>query len=489
MKMNYKLLEYVLNNSINGVVIVENDFSIKYMNKRAKEILELEDSYENHHLYEFFLLEELDKLERQGIDEFDKLHYKNKTLSVSTLLIDNLMGFSGKAYILQDISKYKNIVDQIDKYKELNKTLECIIHSSYDGIYVTDGQANTLMINSAYERITGIKSEEVLGRNMNDLVKEGLFSQSSSLLAIQERRQVTIRQLIKQSKEVLVTSTPVFYKNTITHVVTNVRDISELVDLKIELMDTKALNERYLTELEYIKSKLIDTPEIVVRDRNMYKVIEMSLRVARVDTTVLLNGETGVGKGELSKFIHKNSPRSKGCFVEVNCGAIPQNLIESELFGYEKGAFTGASSKGKIGLFELANNGTIFLDEISELSLDLQVKLLKIIEDKRVIRLGGNKSIPIDVRIIAATNKNIKEMVEKGKFRDDLYYRLNVVPIYIYALKERKDDIIPLSIKFLNDFNRKYNMDKKLAPSVLNKFLDSTTFHVVIFLITWIFYL
>ena len=211
----------------------------------------------------------------------------------------------------------------------------------------------------------------------------------------------------------------------------------------------------------------VDLSNIIFRSGEMQRIIEMTLRVAQVDSTVLLLGESGVGKGMVSKLIHKNSDRNKGPFIRVDCAGIPDSLVESELFGYEKGAFTGAKPEGKPGFFELANDGTLFLDEIGEIPLSSQSKLLRFLEDHEIIRVGGTASKEINVRIIAATNKNIEEMISQKKFREDLYYRLNVVPIYIPALKERRDDILPLIHYFLEKFNKDYKKNKSLSPGTV----------------------
>ncbi len=473
MRVTDEVFKYVLKNSINGIIIVGSNGEILYLNDRGREILEISENQQGSFLTEFLEPEKLEQLQDYNDQDFHKIKFKDKILIGSRLTIDQSEEGRLECYILQDISKFESVADEINKYKVLNEKLHWIIESSFDGIFVTDGAANVLMLNSAYERITGIKKEDLIGKNMRDLVRDGVYSQSGSLMVIEKRRQITLRQLLKHGKEILITSTPVFSKdNGIMYIVTNVRDISELVNLKNQLLNTRALNERYLAELEHMKNKLIENPEIIVKDQNMFKIIEMALMVAKVDTTLLLNGETGVGKGQLSKLIHKNSYRAKESFIEVNCGAIPQNLIESELFGYEKGAFTGANIKGKTGLFELASKGTILLDEISELTPDLQVKLLKVLEDKVVYRIGGEAPIPVNARVIAATNKNLQEMVNEGSFREDLFYRLNVVPIYLPPLRERRDDIIPLSLKFLSDFNKRHQMNKYFSPNVLNPLLN-----------------
>lgn len=198
-------------------------------------------------------------------------------------------------------------------------------------------------------------------------------------------------------------------------------------------------------------------------DKKTLDMISASSRVALVDSTVLITGETGVGKEEVAKYIHKHSARSKKPFIAVNCGAIPENLVESELFGYEKGSFTGARQEGKMGLLEVADQGTVFLDEVGELLLEIQVKLLRALETRTVTRIGGSQPIPIDIRVISATNRNLLEMVKEHQFREDLYYRLRVVPIHIPALRDRTDDIIPLTKLFLAQYNKKYGLNKDLS--------------------------
>ncbi len=357
--------------------------------------------------------------------------------------------------MFQDTSIYSKIKDIID--------------SSYDGMYITDGAANTIMVNKAYERIAGIKVEELIGRNMKDLVQEGYISQSATLLVLGNRRINTIEQDFRTGKKALVTSTPVFdQEGNITMVVTNVRDITELYELREKLHEKENLTKKYSIELEKMRMEVLKNTDLIVRDRKMLNVVQIAKRIAPLDTTLLLTGETGVGKDEVAKFVYKNSSRSTKQFIKINCGAIPEALIEAELFGYEKGAFTGANKEGKMGLFEVADEGTLFLDEIGELPLDMQVKLLRVLQDNEFQRVGGVKLIKTDVRIIAATNRNLEEMVEEKTFREDLYYRLNIVPIYIPPLRERQDDIIPLINYFLCRLNKKYGFKKTFSTEALN---------------------
>ncbi|UZW13610.1 sigma 54-interacting transcriptional regulator [Clostridium pasteurianum] len=359
--------------------------------------------------------------------------------------------------------------EDIDTLRFRIKQLYQVIESSYDGIYITDGNANTIFINRSYEEITGMKRTEMIGKNMKYLKNNNYISDSGTLMVLKSGKNVTIEQEFKSGKTVLVSSSPIFNeKGDITMVVTNVRDVTELYELKEQLKKNKELTEKYYSQVEAMRNQLLNFSDLVAEDSKMIYILEVAEKVAKVDTTVLLLGETGVGKEKIAKYIHKNSTRKSKSFVKIDCGAIPENLIESELFGYEKCAFTGANKYGKIGLFELGDGGTIFLDEVGELPLNMQVKLLRVLQEGEIKRVGGTDTIKVDVRIIAATNRNLEDMVNKNTFREDLYYRLNVVPITILPLRKRKDDIEPLIKHFLNTFNKKYRFNKVITCSAIN---------------------
>lgn len=346
--------------------------------------------------------------------------------------------------------------------------LDAIINNSFSGIYITDGNANTINLNKAYEAITGLKRSEVIGRNMKDLVRDGLISDSGSMRAINEHKMVVLQQEFKTGKKALITSTPVYDSDgEIIMVVTNVNDITEVYSLKKAVAMKNEQEMMLREELELIRGKLFNNGNLIAVDEATLSVVLMADKVAPMDSTVMLIGETGVGKEVFAEYIYKNSQRRGESFIRVNCGAIPANLIESELFGYEKGAFTGANKNGKRGLFEIANNGTLFLDEIGELPLDLQVKLLRVLQEQEITRVGGVEPIKIDTRIIAATNRNLKNMVELKEFREDLFYRLMVFPIYVPPLKDRKKDIVPLAEMYLEHLNRKYGVKKYFSEKAL----------------------
>jgi PAS domain S-box-containing protein len=375
----------------------------------------------------------------------------------------------GAVAVLQDISELENISRELEIVKELNRELDAIIESSHDGLYLTNGEGITLRVNEAFEKMTGVPASEMVGHNVEELVKErGIVSESVSALVLQQKKPVTIIQRTLAGRTALTTGTPVFdRKGRIFRVVSNIRDITELMLLKQQLEQAQGLSKHYESELRALQMKY-DTEKLIVGSRIMKDLLENVTRIAQVESTVLITGESGTGKELIAETIHINSPRRNGPFIKINCGAIAKNLLESELFGYDPGAFTGAKKGGRAGYFELADGGTILLDEISELPLGLQASLLRVIQNKEIIRVGGEKTIPVDVRIIAATNRDLGQLVVNQQFREDLYYRLNVVPVEVPPLRARKEEIPLLAAHFIKLFNRKYNMQKELFPDVID---------------------
>ena len=337
-----------------------------------------------------------------------------------------------------------------------------ILDSISDAVFIDDSRGYTLWCNKACCDLYKITQEEVEGMHVLDLEKSGIFSPSVANLVLEQGKEVTIMHKNKEGKHLLSTGTPIKDSSgRITKVITTSRDITELSTLQNKLQTVQGT-------LEDMKSldKLSDKG-IIANSHSMFNVMQLAKKLATVDSTVLITGESGVGKGLIAQLLHENGSRKDFPFVTVNCGAIPENLIESELFGYERGAFTGSKAEGKKGLFEAAQEGTIFLDEISELPLNLQVKLLQVIQEREIIHVGGVKKIPIDVRIISATNKDLHMLVEQGRFREDLYYRLNVVPINVPPLRERPEDILPLIQKYLIKYNEKLKEHKQIDPNSL----------------------
>jgi len=353
--------------------------------------------------------------------------------------------------------------------KEMMKQLDAIIDSSYDGLWICDHEGKVVRINKASEKINGIKADQVLGKKMEDLVREGLIDRSVTLEVLKNRTTVTIIQQLKNGKQLLVTGNPVLDdREEIFLVVVNERDITELNRLRNELEENRALAQGYRFEISQLQKRKGLLSMTLIRSESMHRVLNTAMKVAQVDSTVMIRGESGVGKGQISKLIHQTSPRKDSPFIRVDCGAIPESLIESELFGYEEGAFTGARAKGKPGLFELAEGGTLFLDEVGEIPLSVQVKLLRFLEENEVVRVGGSTAKRISARVISATHRNLEDMVKKREFREDLFFRMNVVPIRIPPLRERVEDIPPLIHFFLKQFNNRCSAKKAILPRVVD---------------------
>jgi len=352
----------------------------------------------------------------------------------------------------------------------LGASFKDVIECLYDGIYITDDKSITVMVNSAFEKMTGIKASEVLGKDVRDLVKEGCFHESVSEMVRTKKTRVSISQKYKTGKEVLTTGNPIFDNNgNIIMVVTNIRDMTDLNRLNRKLTYSHEIVSEYRKKIQVLQQESTISSNIIARSASMKSVLELASRVGDTDANIFIFGDTGVGKDRIAHFIHDGNHLSKtGILVKIDCGAIPENLLESELFGYVGGAFTGAKKTGKIGLLELANNGTVFLNEINSLPLSLQSKLLQFIQDHEIKRVGGTKSKTVDVRLICASNQDLKQLIQRNEFREDLYYRLNVVPIYIPPLKERREDVIPLCKEYMNVFNQKHSRHKILTDDALN---------------------
>ena len=363
---------------------------------------------------------------------------------------------------------------KLDEFRDKGLAeLEAIINSSYDGMFITDGEGVVLRLNQAYERISGLKAADVVGKSMKQLVAEKYYDQSVTLLVIEKGERITINQTVRGDRKLLVTGNPIFdEEGKLTRVVTNVRDVTELTSLQEQLSRTKEQTRRYETELSHLRSLQMDEKEIIYRSRSMAQAVDTAAKVAEVSSTVLITGDSGTGKELIAKLIHKRSKGVAKPFIKINCAALPEQLLESELFGYEGGAFTGAKKEGKPGLFELAHGGTLFLDEVGDMPSVLQMKLLRAIQDREIMRVGGTTPVKVNVRIIAATHRDLLAMAAAGAFRQDLYYRLMVVPIHLPPLRDRKEDIPLLVMHFLEKFNAHFGYNKTMSPQVIDKLID-----------------
>lgn len=348
------------------------------------------------------------------------------------------------------------------------RQLVSIFEAMADGVWVCDATPRLLWINSACEQLNDIKREEVCGKTVEELLVQGNYDADVTSRVLRERRPVAINQKVRSGRTLLVNGVPVFGDDgEITYVVGSERDLTELNLLREELDRNHQLNRKINSELLAMKLRDLKMKEIVAESEAMARAMETALRVADFDATVLLTGPTGSGKSLIARVIHEGSSRHDRPFMSLNCGAIPQTLIEAELFGYVTGAFTGAQKGGKSGLIEVADGGTLFLDEIDAFPLDVQVKLLTFFDTQGFIRVGGTKVHSVDVRIITATNQDLGEYVKSGKFREDLWFRLNVVPLALPALRERREDIPPLVHNILDRLGARYGIAHHVSPEVL----------------------
>ncbi|MDQ7096813.1 sigma 54-interacting transcriptional regulator [Desulfosporosinus sp. PR] len=391
------------------------------------------------------------------IEAFNRAYISNRTPIMED---GNVVGAVG---VFQDISEIESALHELKVLNELNAELNTVLNSSYDGILVTDELGRVLRTNSAACSLCCLEEQDILQQFIDDVLQ---MQRPSLWKSILRGRKAVTKEV--STRHLLITGNPVFKEDgTLRRVIFNLRDLSLLHELRDELKTSQELTHQYCQELNSLRKG----GNIIAHSPKMLSVLDLAKRVAPVDSSVFIRGESGVGKEVIAKFIHENSKRSSGRFIQVNCAAIPENLLESELFGYEGGAFTGSRKEGKPGLFELANQGTLLLDEIGDLPLILQSKLLRVIQEREFVRVGGTKIRKIDVRLISATHRDISAMVEKGLFREDLFFRLHVVPLYIPSLRERREDILPLVHSFRDSVYQKYGLDKDFAPEVLQWFL------------------
>jgi PAS domain S-box-containing protein len=374
-----------------------------------------------------------------------------------------MLFFPRKAYNQDFLSKYPKVI-------ELKQELEAIMNLSGELVTITDSEGIVLRVNKACEQILGVKESDFVGKSASIMEKEGIIDASSTKHVIKHQRKVTMNQTTKSGRRLMVEGHPIFKDDgTLSRVINISKDLTEISNLQKKLEETKNVLDYYQQELSILQKK---DQTMVIKSKAMEKVYELACRVADVDATIFLQGETGVGKEVLARTIHNMSNRKDAPFIKVNCAAIPESIMESELFGYSKGTFTGGNKEGKKGLALAAHKGTLFLDEIGDLPINLQAKLLQLLQEKQFTPLGETKPVKVDVRFIAATNRNLEDMVRQGTFREDLYYRLFVIPITIPSLSERKEDIPFLINHFIDTYSQKYNLYKTFDKEVVQFFID-----------------
>lgn len=446
-----ELVGLCLDNTKEGILVCSREWDILYCNDRAVTLLISDREGIQNNLKNAFLEEDFFLLSQ------------NHNLTLKNLEIRLIPGEKNFCIILNDLSAETKMAEKLEKIKQLNRELQFMLEQySDDTIYIADANGNTLYAGEGVAQNCGVKSSFLKGKNVADLEKKGIFNPSVTLKVLESKQPEVVIQNTLANRRIISFGTPIFNgKNELTKVVSISRDISQQINngtLISQLGEEKSLQD-----------SLALYPDFVTCSETLHDVVELVKIISSVNSTVLISGETGTGKDVIARMIHKLSMRSDQAFIKVNCGAIAPNLVESELFGYETGAFTGANKQGKVGLIEAAHGGTLFLDEISELPLNQQVKLLQVLQERRLTRVGSTKTVDVDIRVIAASNRSLEKMVAEGQFREDLFYRLNVLPINIPSLRDRKGDIALLTKHFLKRFNVDYAQNKKISKEALAK--------------------
>lgn len=457
------------------LIIVDNSESVIYANRKARtQLQKVNSAIQGKKLSKFMALPQLENVLHEGVSYCcipGVIGGHSAAVNISPVEINR--DIVGAVIAFDDDACDDNYITTLKLCNSISRELESVFNASYDEIVVADSQGTVIKMNTVFRKFYNLESEDFVGKNVYELEKAGIFCPSVTLKVLREKKRVSIIQKTNTDKVLFVTGHPVFDagKNLIS-VISMAKDITEMQKLKEKLEQVEKTAQKYYYQLELLKQKEERDELIQYRSSQMNRVMTMAVKTARVDSNLLITGESGVGKSILADAIHKMSSRSDREMVSVNCGAIPESLLESEFFGYEKGAFTGARAEGKLGKLDLADKGTLFLDEISELPLQMQVKLLKVIQEKKFMRVGGTKTIESDFRLIAATNKSLEAEVKAGRFREDLFYRLNVVPIEIPPLRERKEDIILLVNHFWEKLNRKYGTNRRIDPVVYDNLTE-----------------
>lgn len=441
----------IFHSSHDGMIVIDEYAYITDMNESAAQLLGVDkDEVIGRHILSVLPSSGLPRVLKTRQTEFHQeveLANGKKIIATRIPIIDDSGKLFGALAVFKDITELVALAEEITDLKEIRMMLEAIIHSSEEAISVVDENGNGILINPAYTRLTGLTEEDVIGKPATADIAEG---ESMHMQVLKTRRPVRGARMKvgPKNRDVIVNVAPIIVDGVLKGSVGVIHDVSEIQRLTAELNRARQIIRTLEAKYSFA--------DIIGESGEMKVAIEQAKLAAKTPATILLRGESGTGKELFAHAIHNASDRKYNKFIRVNCAAIPETLLESELFGYEEGAFSGARRGGKRGLFEEANNGSIFLDEIGELSASTQAKLLRVLQEREIVRVGGTKPIPINVRVIAATNVNLEKAIAEGAFREDLYYRLNRMPIYIPPLRARKEDIPALCRHLIQKLNQDY---------------------------------
>ncbi|MDF2677291.1 MAG: hypothetical protein K0Q97_1609 [Bacillota bacterium] len=457
------------NNLNTGYILTDDKYNILYCNELFKKFIGLSLSdILNKKVTVFFQDIKVDKKQ-----ELYPVRYGDNSIYYVMQEEIKIYNYELNAFFFHDFSLDSELEKQIQRLNTQQYLYNEMFNKLDDGIYITDEEGTTIYVNDAFLNLSGLTREQVIGKTVYELRSFDILPNSCCAKVIETNGPVTTINNYYKGQRCLVSGSPIYDENgKLAKTIAVIRDVSELEVLmktiaKEDNLFIKSRNNYNIKPQEFGKDA-----EIVVYNDKMKKIYDKAKKVASVDSTILILGETGVGKDFIATNIYKMySSVSSGKFIKINCGAVPEHLLESEFFGYEEGAFTGANKGGKKGLFEEASGGILYLDEIGDMPYTLQVKLLSALNDKMFYRIGGIKPVEFNARVIAATNVELKKLVDEKKFRADLYYRLNVVRFVIPPIRQRKEDIIPLSQQFIEYYNNKYGKNCYFTPNCLESFL------------------
>jgi PAS domain S-box-containing protein len=460
--------DLIFNSTGDGMVVINTEGIITLFNKSAEKIIgTTREEAEGKHILDVIPSSQLPRvLNKRKVELNQELVLANGSKIITTRIpiLDENDQLIGAFSVFKDITEVVNLAEEITNLKEIQTMLQAIINSSDEAISVVDEDGRGILINPAYTRITGLSEEQVIGQPATADISEG---ESMHMKVLKTRRPVrgTAMRVGPNKKEVVVNVAPIIVDGILKGSVGVIHDMSEIQNLNRELNRARQIIRTLEAKYSF--------EDIIGQSEEMTIPIEQAKLGAKTPATVLLRGESGTGKELFAHAIHNASDRKFNKFIRVNCAAISESLLESELFGYEEGAFSGAKRGGKRGFFEEANNGSIFLDEIGELPANTQAKLLRVLQEREIVRVGGTKPVPINVRVIAATNMNLEKGIATGDFREDLYYRLNRMPIHIPPLRRRKEDIPLLCERLIRKINQDYGRNvERVSSKAIKKLMD-----------------
>lgn len=469
-------LETILNSTANAVLAVDLSGQIVYVNRQVENILEL-SSQEilGHHVKEFFPTTGLLEVFVNGTPQLGRrLSLKNGVYLTNRTPVYSGDKIIGAVAVFQDITELQNIIDELrddnERIRELKNMLETILDLSSDGIISVNKDCEIVMVNKSFASFINCKPEDMIGKHVRNVYDNPIF------LEVMETGEPEYGYLTTlNGREIIANRVPIVKDGQIVGALGSIvfGNLDDFFALTKKIHSLKNELDYYRDELERVHRTKHSFDHIIGKSKKMIAVKETARRVSHSNSTVLITGESGTGKELFAHALHTEGMRRKGPFIKVNCAAVPENLLESELFGYQEGAFTGARKGGQTGKFELAHGGTIFLDEIGDMSFHMQAKLLRVLQEKEIERLGDHRLRKVDVRVVTATNRNLEQLIDEGNFREDLYYRINVVSLNIPPLREHIDDMDILVDYFIARFNKQFGQKvKEVSSNVMSIFYN-----------------